>query len=314
MARRNDERERTWTAFPRPAEPTPRRAFLLVLAGPQFGEIHPLAGDRTYVVGRREGSDVHLRDDGISRRHASIRVEGEGAIIRDLGSANGTYVDGQRVDEGRLVDGSRVQLGSHTTLKFAWSDELEARYQMRLAESAQQDALTGLYNRRHLEDRLASELAAAHRHGRPLALLLVDVDHFKAVNDRCGHLAGDEALRHVSAALRASVRKEDVLARFGGEEFVVVARETGLDGGKALAERIRRAVERTRFAAEGQELGVTVSVGVTVALGIGPFVPGTSDRELLAAADRALYAAKEAGRNRVVAVPVASPDPEKKPS
>ena len=303
MASRQEELERTWSAVPRLGEPGRQHAFLLVLAGPQFGEIHPLQDGREVVIGRREGSDIHLLDDGISRRHASIRVEGEGALIRDLGSANGTYVDGRRVSEARLSDGSRVQLGAQTTLKFAWTDELEARYQMRLAESALQDALTGLYNRRHFEERLASELAAAQRHARPVSLLLVDIDHFKSVNDRYGHLAGDEALKLVGAVLSGALRKEDVLARYGGEEFVVIARETGLAGGKALGERVRQAVERSRLSWEGRDVGLTVSIGVTVSIGISEYVPGRTDRELFQAADRALYAAKQAGRNRVVAVP-----------
>jgi diguanylate cyclase (GGDEF)-like protein len=296
------EREDTFTALPRFAPQSEKHAYLLALAGPQFGAMFALSPGRDLVLGRKEDVDVHLRDDGISRRHATIRVEGEGALVVDLGSANGTYVDGKRVTEARVVDGSRIQVGAHTALKFIWADELEACYQVRLAEGAFQDALTGLYNRRHLDDRLTAELAAAQRHGRPLALMLVDVDHFKQVNDQHGHLAGDEALKMIAFVLRGVVRKEDVLARFGGEEFCVIARETPLDGARALAERIRRAVERSQLAWEGRQLAVTVSVGVAISVGAGTFVPGQSERELLASADRALYAAKTQGRNRVVAV------------
>jgi two-component system, cell cycle response regulator len=300
----NDEVDRTWTAMPLMTAPDRRHAFLLVLAGPQFGDIFPLEQGRELVIGRREDAEIQIRDDGISRRHASIRVEGEGALLRDLGSQNGTYVDGARTPEARLLDGSRVAIGGATTLKFAWADELEARYQMKLAESALQDPLTGLYNRRHFEERLSSELAAAQRHARLVSLLMIDVDHFKGVNDQYGHVAGDEALKMVSFVLRGAIRKEDVLARYGGEEFVVVARETALQGGKALAERIRRAVERSRCAWQGQDLGLTVSIGVTVSVGLSEFVPGRSELELVRAADRALYLAKQAGRNNVVAVPM----------
>jgi two-component system, cell cycle response regulator len=298
----NDDIERTWTAMPRLVEPDRRHAFLLVLSGPQFGEVFPLEAGRELVIGRRDDADISIRDDGVSRRHAAIRVEGDGAVIRDLGSVNGTYVDGARVPEAQLANGSRVALGATTTLKFAWADELEARYQLRLAESALRDGLTGLFNRRHLEDRVSSELAAAHRHGRPLSLLLVDVDHFKAVNDRFGHLAGDEALKMVAFVLRGAVRKEDVLGRYGGEEFMVLARETALQGGEALGERIRRAVERSRWAWQGHDLGLTVSIGVTVAVGLTELVPGKSERDVFEAADRALYLAKQGGRNTVVAV------------
>jgi two-component system cell cycle response regulator len=297
----NDEHERTWTAVPRLTVSDRRHAFLLVLAGPQFGEVFSLEPGRELVVGRRDDADLSIRDDGISRRHAAIRVEGERAVIRDLGSANGTWVDGARVEEATLVDGSRVAIGGATTLKFVYTDELEARCQLKLAESALQDPLTGLSNRRHLEERLSAEMAAAHRHARPVSVLLVDVDHFKVVNDRHGHLAGDEALKMVALVLRGAVRKEDVLARYGGEEFVVVARETALAGARALGERIRRAVERSRCAWQGQDLAVTVSIGVAVTVGAGPLAPARSERELLEAADRALYLAKQGGRNRVIA-------------
>ncbi len=312
MAERgDDEHERTWTSVPRLSPSDKRRtAFLLVLAGPQLGEIYPLSEGRDLVLGRREDADIQIRDDGVSRRHASIRVEGDGAVIRDLDSANGTYVDGVRVPEARLSDGARVHVGAQTALKLTWADQVEAQYQMKIAESALQDPLTGLLNRRHFEDRLAAELAAAQRHGRAVSLLLIDVDHFKSVNDRFGHLAGDEALKMIAFVLRGALRKEDVLARFGGEEFIVVARETALPGGKALAERIRRAVGRSRSAWQGHDLGLTVSVGVTVSIGRAEFVPGKTDRELLARADRALYLAKQAGRNRVVALDAADEEPE----
>jgi diguanylate cyclase (GGDEF)-like protein len=307
MAKRNDELERTWSALPRPTARSERHAFLLVLSGPQFGDIFPLAEDRELVIGRREDADLQVQDDGVSRRHASIRVVGEHALVKDLGSANGTYVEGERTVEARLADGARLQIGGATTLKFLWADELEARWQMKIAEGALQDPLTGLFNRRHFEERLSSELAAAQRHGRALSLLLVDVDHFKNVNDQYGHLAGDEALKMVAFVLRGAIRKEDVLARYGGEEFVVLARETALQGGRALAERIRRAVERSRCAWQGRDLGLTVSIGVTISVGLTEFVIGKSDRELLESADRALYLAKQAGRNRVIALTVGGP-------
>jgi two-component system, cell cycle response regulator len=299
---RTEESERTSNAVPRPIVPGQKHAFLLVLAGPQRGDLFPLASGRELVVGRRDDTDVPLRDDGVSRRHATIRVDDGHALVRDADSQNGIYVDGQRVPEVRLSNGDRFQLGATTTLKYVFADELEARYQLKLAESAVQDSLTGTFNRRHLEDRLGAELAAAQRHQRPLAVLLIDVDLFKRVNDEFGHLAGDEALRMLAFVLRAAVRKEDVLGRFGGEEFVVIARETALEGARTLAERIRHAVEHARCAWQGHDLGLTVSIGVTVSSGLAEYVAGKTDRALLGAADRALYAAKRAGRNRVVAM------------
>lgn len=301
---RHDDLERTSTAVPRLASSSEKHAFLLVLSGPQFGDIFPLASGKQLVIGRREDCDVHIRDEGVSRRHAAIEVRGAGAVLHDLDSANGTWVDGKREREARLVDGTRVLVGSQTTLKFVWADELEAHYQVSLAEGALVDPLTGLHNRRHFEERLASELAAAQRHRRPMSLLLCDVDHFKNINDEYGHLAGDETLRMIAFVLRGAVRKEDVLARYGGEEFTVIARETGMAGAQTLGERIRRAVEKSRCTWQGIDLGVTMSIGVTVSVGLAEFVPGRSERELIESADRALYLAKQAGRNRVVAIPM----------
>ncbi len=294
----------TWTARAVAPAAGARHAFLLVLAGPQLGDIFPLEPGRELVIGRRDDADVPIRDDGVSRRHASIRVEGEGALLRDLGSANGTWVDGARTDEARLADGNRVALGGGTVLKFAWADELEARWQMKLAESALLDPLTGVYNRRHVDERLAAEIAAAQRHGRALSVLLVDVDRFREVNEAHGQAAGDEALKMLAFVLRGAIRKEDVLARHGGEEFLVVARETALPGGRALAERIRRAVQRSRCAWQAQDDAPTVSIGVTVSVGVAELAPGRGAREAVAAAEQALRLAKHAGRNTVVALPM----------
>jgi len=302
MSKGADDPDRTSPAVPEPPKAGARHAFLLVLAGPHFGDVFPLSERKELVLGRSDDADVQLRDDAVSRRHAALRVEAGVAELRDLGSQNGTWVNGTRTDSARLSDGDRVQVGSATVLQLVIADELEARWQLKVALGALQDPLTGLYNRRYLDERLTSELAAARRHGRALSVVLADVDHFKAVNDRFGHLAGDEALKLLAIALRGAIRKEDVLGRFGGEEFVVIARETGLAGARALGERIRAAVERCRCSFEGQPLGLTVSVGVTVSVGISEYVAGASERELIEAADRALYAAKNAGRNRVVAI------------
>ena len=303
------ELDATWTAVPRLPPPSREHAFLLVLAGPQLGAIYPLEPGRELVIGRRDDADVLISDDGVSRRQASLRVEGDHAVIRDLDSANGTFVDGARVAEALLGNGSRVHIGMQTILKFIWADDVEAEYQRKLVEGALQDPLTGLYNRRMLEERLGSELAAARRHDRVVAVLMVDIDHFKAINDRYGHLAGDETLRMVARTLRATIRQEDFVARFGGEEFVVIAPETGLEGARLLGERIRRAVERSRCVWQDDELSVTVSAGATVSELPAEFVPGLTAHALVDAADRALYRAKEEGRNRVVAQPLGALPP-----
>jgi len=156
------------------------------------------------------------------------------------------------------------------------------------------DELTGCFNARYLNERLAPEVERARRHGRPLALLIVDSDSLKAVNDECGHVCGDRLLAELAATIRAQVRSTDIVARYGGDEFVVVAPETDLDAARVTAERIRRAVSEARFATpEGVRLSSTVSVGVA------ELYPTEDAGALFGRADRALYAAKRAGKDRV---------------
>jgi diguanylate cyclase (GGDEF)-like protein len=274
------------------------RYTLTLLTGVEAGKVHWIDADET-VLGRGHVCRVRIDDSGLSRRHCRILKTPEGFVIEDLESTNGTFLDGEPVRGRRkLTDGSRIQMGRDTVLKFGIQDELEMRATRRLYESAMHDPLTGVYNRRYLDDHLASEYAFAARHGTALALLLIDADHFKKVNDTWGHAAGDAALRALAGHLQRSVRSEDMIARFGGEEFAVLARETSAPGALAVAERIRKSVEKTPVVLEnGDKLSLTVSIGV-VHMGSGRAY--VSADALLEAADEALYKAKEAGRNRCV--------------
>jgi diguanylate cyclase (GGDEF)-like protein len=162
----------------------------------------------------------------------------------------------------------------------------------RLEDDARTDPLTGLDNRRALRAEFARELARAERTGRPLTLMVLDLDHFKDYNDSLGHPAGDRALQRVATILEDNTRSVEVAARIGGEEFAILAPDTDESGGMALAERLRVGVE-SAFAASMPKL--TVSCGVAV------HRPGDAEEEdLVAGADQALYAAKDAGRNRVM--------------
>jgi two-component system cell cycle response regulator len=272
------------------------RFTLTLLTGVEAGLVHGIDSEET-VLGRGHGCHVRIDDSGLSRRHCRILKSPDGFVIEDLDSTNGTFLDGEPVKARRkLDDGVRIQMGRDTILKFGIQDELEMRATRRLYESAMHDPLTGVYNRRYLDDHLAAEFAFAARHGTALSLLLIDADHFKRVNDTWGHAAGDAALRALAGHLQRSVRGEDMIARFGGEEFAVLARETTAIGAMAVAERIRKSVERTPVVLEGgQTVSLTVSIGV-VHLGGSRAYPAA--HALLEAADEALYRAKEAGRNR----------------
>ncbi len=272
------------------------RCLLTVLAGDQLGQVIRLDRDEL-LLGRGDHVDVRLIDPGLSWVHARLTRRADGFYLEDLASTNGTYLGRDRVDQPvKLGDGDRIQLGGHTTLKFSVVDELEETAALRLYQSMVHDSLTGVYNRRYLESRLTSEVSFAARHATTLALLLIDVDHFKQVNDLLGHHVGDATLRVIAASIQRILRPEDVLARYGGEEFVVLARSITPRNAEILAERIRRHVEQLELAL-ADELPMSVSVGVAV------IAPGHSPPDaaaLLTAADSAMYEAKEQGRNRVV--------------
>jgi diguanylate cyclase (GGDEF)-like protein len=253
--------------------------------------MYRLKGDRS-VLGRAERADIRVLDDGVSREHAAIQRDGGKVVLVDLGSTNGTFCNGTRIEQRHdLSDGDKISIGATTILRFTYQDQIDETYQKKLFESALRDGLTSTFNRRYFTDRLHAEIRFAHRHEKSLALLFVDIDHFKAVNDTHGHPAGDAVLAGVARLMTSTIRTEDVLARYGGEEFAVICREIG--GATALGERLRVAVESHRFEHDGQVIAVTVSVGVAV----GQKIDDT--HALIAAADAAMYDAKRAGRNRV---------------
>ena len=164
----------------------------------------------------------------------------------------------------------------------------------RLEQMAVTDPLTGVFNRRHFAELMARQMSLAQRHDLPMAILLMDIDHFKRVNDTYSHLAGDKVLCHVVNTIKRQLRAHDVIARYGGEEFVVVSAEKVDTGLLALGNRLRRAIENEVIVYEGQPIRVTASFGAVM------IAPGQSYEEAMSAVDKALYVAKDTGRNRVV--------------
>lgn len=167
--------------------------------------------------------------------------------------------------------------------------------QNRLETLANTDSLTGVSNRRAFLERAEQEFAEARRYGNPLSAVMIDIDRFKALNDRFGHATGDQVLQKVASTLAATLRKPDIFARWGGEEFVCLLPHTDSDLARTAAERLRRAVEALKVAPAAQ---VTVSIGVTSLIRSDDDIDGLIDR-----ADQALYAAKRAGRNKVILQP-----------
>jgi len=273
-------------------------ATFSVLSGPSLGALHTVVAPAA-EIGRDVAHGIRVDGEGVSRRHARVTVIDGTAVLEDLGSTNGTYVNDIRIEcPVRLAEGDRVQIGSELLLRFAWLDAVEQEAARKCFEMSLRDGLTGLYNRRAFDERLAQEVAFADRHATALSVIVLDLDHFKRINDEHGHPCGDRVLQLVATCLTASVRMEDLVARFGGEELAVVVRGIAVEGVKVLAERLRAKIEALEIEWDGQRVPVTASLGVAHAA-TGCFATGEA---ILAVADRALYEAKRAGRNRVVFV------------
>ena len=278
-----------------------RPLYLIVVDGGIPGAMHRLSpgGNR---LGRAHESGVQFSDPGVSRRHATLVADAHGDVwLTDAGSTNGTFLNGSRLDPftpERVRDGDRLRFGSTVVVKFVRLDPCDERFQRELFERTVRDPLTGLYNRAFFQDRIGELAERAEARGLGLAVLMLDVDHFKRVNDTHGHDAGDAVLREVGAVLREATRAEDLVARYGGEEFVAALPVSAPDQATERAERVRAALASRRIAAAG----VAGTLRVTASVGLAFAYPGRfrSASVLIGVADHGLYQAKHAGRNRVV--------------
>ena len=226
--------------------------YFIVIAGGTVGMMYKLTQADTFI-GRATEAEIRVDDEGVSRKHARVSsTPNQQVILIDLGSTNGTYVNGARIGEQVLRDGDKVQIGSTTILKFSYQDALEESFQRKLFDSAVKDGLTGIYNKKFLVDRIETDFAHAKRHRAPLTLVIFDIDHFKTVNDTWGHPCGDFVLKELAQVVKKTLRNEDVFARFGGEEFVVLMRDVDDTGALVLAERLRRLIEQSQFVFEGK--------------------------------------------------------------
>jgi diguanylate cyclase (GGDEF)-like protein len=246
------------------------------------------------VLGRGEDCEIQVEEHSVSRRHARIELGPDGYFVADLQSTNGSFVNDLPVTTARLNDGDYLRVGN-CIYRFLCGGNLESEYHEEIYRLTIIDALTGIDNQRSMLEFLDRELSRSGRHNRPLALLMMDIDHFKNVNDEYGHLGGDFALRELASVVKTLIRKEDLFARYGGEEFSVVLVESSHEHAREVAERIRAAVAGHQFLFDGKPMPLTVSVGVTFTCGD----PTVSVTELVRRADEQLYLAKAQGRNRV---------------
>ncbi len=266
---------------------------LVCIHGGPLGRAYKLGDRKEVVIGRGPGCPICIEDSTISREHAMIRGEPGGRVVDDLGSTNGIIVNGTRIERAPLRSGDTLRMGA-VVLKYLSGDDIENVYHEEVHRISTQDGLTQVANREFLEWSLEREFSRAKRHHRPLSLLMIDVDHFKEINDGYGHLAGDSVLARTALLMRHRLRKEDILGRFGGDEFCVLLPETSLVGARACALALAEIVRNYYFTFEGNRLRVSLSIGVA-----------TRDddmgdpKDLVQAADEFLYKAKSAGRDRV---------------
>jgi diguanylate cyclase (GGDEF)-like protein len=252
--------------------------------------------DTPVVLGRGNDCDIRINDHSVSRRHARIQPGADGYYAVDLQSTNGTFVNDVPASICKLKDGDYLRVGN-CIYRFLAGGNVEAEYHEEIYRLTIIDALTEAHNKRYLLEFLDRELSRSARYNRPLCVIMFDLDRFKTINDELGHLGGDFTLREMAACVKTCVRKEELFARYGGEEFIIVLPETNLEGGVAVAERLRVMVEKHSFQYEGKSYPLTVSVGVAATDGTRSLSPS----DLIGEADQKLFEAKRQGRNLVVA-------------
>ena len=268
-------------------------ACLIVISGGDIGHQNRIKINQT-MIGRSINADIQVNDDSVSRDHAFIIKDKKGYRVLDNESKNGCFVNDIRVDDHYLQDGDQLRIGN-TIFKFLSRNNIEQAYHEELFRLAKIDGLTSIFNYKYFSDSLENELERAQRYNRELSLLMIDIDHFKRVNDTFGHRAGDHILKYLARIFVSRSRRVDYVCRYGGEEFAIILPEVDAMGAHKFASMLKKTVASHIFAFENDEIPITISIGVA---DIMEGIQSTDD--LVEMADRRLYLAKERGRNRVV--------------
>ncbi|HXN40600.1 MAG TPA: GGDEF domain-containing protein [Myxococcaceae bacterium] len=283
------------------AESRYEHPYLIIVRGAASVRLFKLEKVDT-IIGRSGNADLTLGDTGISREHCLISRLQDGKVrLRDLGSTNGTFYKGERITEVLLREGDKFQVGLNTVLKFSYEEILKEEFQEALYSATIKDTLTQVFNKRVLLEQLRLEFVYYRRFKRPLSLCLMDIDHFKRVNETWGYQVGDRLLASVAKFLAETTRAVDVFARYGGEEFAIILRETDEEQAPIFGERILRAVEGAEFTLTDRN-GDPQTTRLTMSLGIATLQNDNygSPEALIADASVCLADAKSSGRNRVV--------------
>ena len=294
VARRKGQQTTTKVVVPPALKPKREPACVVVINGPQFG-VEARIDTTPLVIGRADDCGLVIGNSSVSRHHCRVFRDGGEFVVEDLGSTNGCYVNGERVQRRSLRDGDRLRVGN-CELKFFGEGSSEAGYHRELLNHAVYDELTGFYNRRQSREMLEHAFDRGRSEPSRLRLMILDLDHFKQVNDRHGHFGGDRVLVGFAALVKSLLDPEIVAGRLGGEEFIVFGGLLSERDFRTLAERIRATVESTDLPLDdGARLRVTVSIGIA-----HQHAEMLTAADLLRAADAGLYKAKVSGRNRIV--------------
>lgn len=280
---------------------TETEPYLLMVAGLHVGKLYNLTEKVEFIGGRSPDCGIWIEDDTISRKHFKItRVKLNQYEIQDLNSTNGTYVNGKKIKAMQpiaLTAGDKIQISKSTVIQFDFFDENRKLSEQKRYDMGVKDAVTGTFNKSYFLQRMNDEFSFSYRQNMPLSVLMLDIDFFKMINDTHGHLAGDQVLREIGHEVSRIIRADDVFCRYGGEEFVIIMRNTECQAAVNLAERIRRQIEQHEIDFDGQKIKVTISLGVSTLV----YRNFKDYPALIADADKYLYKSKGAGRNKVSA-------------
>ena len=235
-------------------------AALVCVYGQTMGRMYPLCRGET-LIGRSSQAGIQIDHESVSRRHARLHLEENHAILADCGSTNGSYVNDEAVQEQTLQHGDLIKIG-RTILKYLANDNIEAAYHEEIFRLSTVDGLTRCFNRRYFQDQLVREVSRAVRYGRPLSLLLFDIDDFGKINDEFGHLAGDAVLTQMGKRLGRRLRREDTLARWDDGQFALLLPEVDGAAATLLAERIRGLLCESSFGFDDVDIPVNISMAV----------------------------------------------------
>lgn len=286
---------------PKAFQETDRAPTLTILEGPRGGQVlFPVPVNRRAIfIGRdRNTCDWWIDDPSISRRHCRVFVydtdEGPVLRIQDLESTNGTYVNGERIREADLTSGDKIHVAD-VLVRYDLMDQADLQFQQSLVTRAlrgERDALTGLLTRQFLEDRLPGLIEETERQNGKLTLVMIDLDHFKLVNDRFGHQQGDDTLKAIANLLREQVRSADLAARLGGDEFALYLDRVSEDSAGETVRRLARAARRLASASGDPDRPLGLSIGVALHDPRNPL----GAEALIELADRHMYESKRRGK------------------